>query len=127
MGTAILVEELYNAGKALITELDKRGILVPTAFLAKLSDDDYAWSLIVAMDGVRSNGSRIYYKKIQDTILESNIPISLADIRVLDVRDNLIQSLQKRFHTGEKLERINFFGNYINGHRFPDSVIYRAS
>ncbi|MGK6351360.1 hypothetical protein [Parapedobacter sp. DT-150] len=127
MGTAILVDELYDAGRKLITALDKKGIRIPTAFLAKLSDDDYAWSLLVAMDGVKANGSRPYYKRIQETILENNIPISLADIRVIDVRDNLAQSLQKMLHTGDEIGRINFFGHYINGQRFPDAVIYRAS
>lgn len=49
MDTAILVEDLYKAGKELITALDQKGISVPTAFLMKVSDEDYSWSLVLAM------------------------------------------------------------------------------
>lgn len=127
MDTAILVEDLYKAGKELITTLDKDGISVPTAFLMKTSDEDYTWSLVLAMEGVKTNGSRQYYQKILSTIQENNIQLSLADIRVIDKDEEMIQSLQRMIHTGNSIGRINFFGNYINGQRFPDSVIYRAS
>lgn len=127
MDTAILVEDLYKAGKELITALDKNGTPVPTAFLMKTSDEDYTWSLVLAMEGVKTNGSRQYYQNILSTIQKNNIQLSLADIRVIDKDEEMIQSLQRMIHTGNSIGRINFFGNYINGQRFPDSVIYRAS
>lgn|SRR5690606_8022327 len=127
MDTAILVEDLYKAGKELITALDQEGISVPTAFLMKVSDEDYSWSLVLAMEGVKINGSRQYYQKILSTIQENSIPLSLTDIRVVDKEEDMIRSLGRMMHTGNSIGRINFFGNYINGQRFPDSVIYRAS
>lgn len=127
MDTAILVEELYNTGKELIKALDREGISVPTAFLMKTSDEDHSWSLVLAMEGVKLNGSRQYYEQILSAIQRYNIPLSLADIRVVDKDDNMIKSLQRMVHTGESIGRVNFFGNYINGQRFPDAIIYRAS
>lgn len=127
MDTAILVEDLYKAGKDLITVLDQEGTPVPTAFLMKTSDEDYTWSLVLAMEGVKVNGSRKYYQKILSTIQKNNIPLSLADIRVVDKDEDMIRSLRRMIHTGDSIGRVNFFGNYINGQRFPDSVIYRAS
>ncbi|WP_134090074.1 hypothetical protein [Olivibacter sp. XZL3] len=127
MDTAILVEDLYEKGKELIIALDKQGISVPTAFLMRISEEDYNWSLVLAMEGVKDNGSRQYYQKILSTIQENGIPLSLADIRVIDKDEETIRALQRMIHTGNTISRINFFGNYINGQRFPDSVIYRAS
>lgn len=127
MDASILVEDLYKVGKELITALDEEGTSVPTAFLMKTSDEDYSWSLVLAMEGVKINGSRQYYQKILSTIQQNNIPLSLTDIRVVDKDDDMIRSLGRMMHTGNSIGRINFFGNYINGQRFPDSVIYRAS
>lgn|SRR5690606_27567843 len=127
MGTTILVEDLYRAGRDLITALDKEGVSVPTAFLMKTSEEDYSWSLVLAMEGVKANGSRKYYQDLLSTIKEHDIPLSLADVRVIDKDEEMIRSLQRMVHTGTAIGRINFFGNYINGQRFPDAVIYRAS
>ena len=127
MDTAILVEDLYKAGKELITALDKKDISVPTAFLMKMSEEDYTWSLVLAMEGVKAKGSRKYYQDILSIIQENNIQLSLADIRVIDKDEEMIRSLQRMIHTGNSIGRINFFGNYINGQRFLDAVIYRAS
>lgn len=127
MGAAILVNELYSAGKKLITSLDEAGYGVPTAFLAKSFEDEYSWSLVLAMDGVKTDGSRKYYQAIQHLIAKESIPISLSDIRVIDSNDPLVQSLHKIVQTGREINKVNFFGNYINGQRFPDAVIYRAS
>lgn len=71
MDTAILVEDLYEKGKELIIALDKQGISVPTAFLMRISEEDYNWSLVLAMEGVKDNGSRQYYQKILSTIQEN--------------------------------------------------------
>lgn len=127
MGAAILVNELYSAGKKLITCLDEAGFGVPTAFLAKSFEDEYSWSLVLAIDGVKKDGSRKYYQAIQQLIAKESIPISLSDIRVIDSNDPLVQSLHKIVQTGREINKVNFFGNYINGQRFPDAVIYRAS
>lgn len=127
MGTAILVDELYEAGKNLISSLDKQGVDISTAFLTKISEEDYAWALVVAMEGVNANGSRQYYQQILQTIQDNDISLSLPDVRVLDKDDSIVQALQKMVHTGKDINKINFFGNYINGQRFPDSIIYRVS
>lgn len=77
MDTAILVEDLYKAGKELITALDKKDISVPTAFLMKMSEEDYTWSLVLAMEGVKAKGSRKYYQDILSIIQENNIHLML--------------------------------------------------
>ncbi|HLT87832.1 MAG TPA: hypothetical protein VKZ57_09590 [Sphingobacterium sp.] len=127
MDTAILVEDLFKAGKDLITALDRAGISIPTAFLMKASDEEYTWSIVLAMEGVKINGSRQYYEKVLSIIQQNKIPLSLADIRILDKDEDMIRSLRRMVHTGTSIGRINFFGNFINGQRFPDSVVYRAT
>lgn len=126
MGATILVDELYNSGKELIQKLDKMGINIPAAFLTKSTDDDYSWSIVIAMEGVKQKGSRIYYQQISDIIRSENIDLSLSDIKVVDINDDLIISLRRMLTTDKELSKISFFGNYIDGQRFPDAIIYRS-
>lgn len=126
MGATILVDDLYSTGKSLLEQLDRSGVNFPAAFLANLSDDDYAWTLVIAMEGVRKNGSRHSYQKILDVITANNIPFSLADVKVIDVEDKMVKGLRRRVNTGKDLEKISFFANYVNGDRFPDAIVYRS-
>ena len=127
MGATILVDDLYYAGKALLEKLDENGVNIPTAFLAKSYDDDYSWSIVIAMDGVKENGSRASYELLLSIIKKENIDLALSDTKVVDKNDVLITSLRKMLSTGKGIEKIKFFGHYINGQRFPDAIIYRSS
>lgn len=126
MGATVLVDDLYNSGKELIQKLDKTGEYIPTAFLTKSTDDDYSWSIVIAMKGVKEEGSRKYYQQILNIIKSENIDLSLSDIKVVDINDDLIISLRRMLTTDKGLSKISFFGNYIDGQRFPDAIIYRS-
>jgi hypothetical protein len=58
---------------------------------------------------------------------ESGIDLSLGDVSVIDTQNDLCHQLKQMIHTEPGIRNIPFFGNYIHGQRFPDSVIYRVN
>jgi hypothetical protein len=124
MDTAILVEELDKSAISLVNELNKKGFDYTVAALMK-NDETEDWSIVLGVPGLRKTGSRNSYAEIYQTIKELNLSLSLNEVKLLDDRDVTLLLLKRRFDPIEKISRIVFVGNYINGIRFPDSIIYQ--
>lgn len=125
MDTAILVEELDRSAFKLVNALNNKGFPFTVAALMKNQDTE-DWSIVLGVPELRSKGSRDSFAVIYNTIKENNINLSLSDIKLLDDRNVTLLLLKGTFPPTQQVSRIVFTGNYINGIRFPDSIIYQV-
>lgn len=126
MDTTILVDTLYDKGKKLIEELDKKGLKFPIALWVNDPERD-DWRLVFGITKLNLSGSKEIFKNIHQVILKHHIELSLNNITLEDYSSPFCQSLKHFIKTGLGLGKLTFTGNYINGQRFPDSIIYRVS
>jgi hypothetical protein len=126
MDTAILEDELSSNAIKLIEVLDEKGFVFTVAALNKNEDGD-DWRLVLGIPGIRTRGSRKPLTEINDIIDENDLKISLYDIILIDDQDRLFNLLRLKFKTGKDIAHIRFRGNYIEGVRIPDSIIYRVN
>ncbi len=125
MDTNFLVESLYESGKVLIEKLDAQGYKFPIALWIN-DQERNGWTLFFAVPDLKILGSKSVFKRIYDVIIKNNLDISLNNISLIDTHNELCLSLKRMINTGPKIGKIMFFGNTINGRRFPDSIIYRV-
>lgn len=125
MDTAILVDHFYNEGKKLIECLDKRGYRFPIALLVNFPFQN-DWEVLFGVPHLRTEGSKSTLEAIYNIIQQENIDLSLSDVKLEDTQSELCRDIRKtNIRTGMNIAKIPFFGNYINGKQFPDSIIYR--
>ena len=127
--TELLSEQMISAGANLIDKLDNSSCRVKAAFWMFLPEEK-TWKFIIASPLVKEEGPRKYYKRIVDANkkaeAEGNI-ISLNDISVSDVDNQLIQLLKVAISTGDSISNIRFSKNTINGVFIDDTHIYRMN
>ena len=127
--TELLSEQMIVAGAKLIDKLDNSSCRVKAAFWMFLPEEK-TWKFILASPLVKEEGPRKYYKRIVDANkkaeAEGNI-ISLNDISVSDVDNQLIQLLKFAISTGDSIANIRFSKNTINGVFIDDTHIYRMN
>lgn len=126
MDKIALVDEQYDEGKKLIEELDRQGKHYP--IILWMNEPEKAdWVLLFGVPKLNTNGAKKVFKTMQHLILENHINISLNSITLIDTTSQLCRDLRVMITTGNKVGKTAFFGNIINGRRFPDSIIYRVS
>ena len=127
--TELLSDQMILAGAKLIEKLDDSSCQVKAAFWMFLPEEK-TWKFILASPLVKKEGPRKYYKRIVDIDkevgAEGNI-ISLNDISVLDVDNQLVQLLKFAISTGDSISNIRFSKNTINGVFIDDTHIYRMN
>jgi hypothetical protein len=123
MATAILVNELEQNAVELIKVLDEKSFEYTIAALMK-NEDGEDWRLVLGIPGIRTKGSRDSLTQINDIIEKKNLNISLSDIILVDDQDRLFNLLRQRVSTIPKISRLVITGNYFDGIRFPDSIIF---
>jgi hypothetical protein len=123
MDTAILVEELDRSAFKLVNALNNQGFAFTAAALMKNQDAE-DWYVVLGIPELHTKGSRDSFAVIYNTIKENNLGLSLNDIKLLDDRDITLLLLKRRFNSSQEISRTFFTGNYIDGTRFPDSIIY---
>jgi hypothetical protein len=126
MDTTILVDQLYEEGKKLIINLDNEGFKFPIALWINIPERN-GWILLFGVPKLKDTGAKAIFKHIHDTIIKNKIDISLNDLTLVDTTNDICQSLKMMMRTGYGVGKTSFFGNIINGQRFPDSVIYRVN
>ncbi|MDQ2751548.1 MAG: hypothetical protein M3R72_00825 [Bacteroidota bacterium] len=126
MDTTILVDKQYEDGKKLIQKLDGQGKKYPIIAWINLPDKS-GWTLLFGVPNLNATGAKETFKNFHNLIIKNNIEVSLNDISLVDTSDDICKSLRTAIKTGFGLSKISFFGNFINGHRFPDSIIYRVN
>ena len=127
--TELLSEQMISAGADLIKKLDGSSCRVKAAFWMFLPEEK-TWKLIIASPLVKEEGPRKYYKRIIDANKEAETDeeiISLNDISVSDIDNQLIQLLKTAISTGDSISDIRFSKNTINGVFIDDTHIYRMN
>ena len=121
-----LVEKNLEEGKRLIEELDKTTFRVDAAFWFYVSESD-EWRLFIASRFVEREGPKKSYNFIQSIIEKLSPPasITLTEISVLKLTDDLIKTLRTGIRTGRGISGIRFTGNVINNTFIEDAYIYR--
>lgn len=127
--TESLSDSMIKAGAKLIERLDASESGVKSAFWLFFPDDKL-WKLVIASPLVDSLGPREYYKKIIDAnsaAAKEEDVISLNDIGVTNITNQVVQLLKFAIQTGGGISGIRFSRNTINGHFIEDSYIYRSN
>jgi hypothetical protein len=121
-----LVEKDIEEGKRLIEELDKTNFIVRAALWFYVSDAD-EWRLFIASPFVEKEGPKKSYNFIQSVLakISPTVSISLKEISVLKLSDDLIKTIRSAIRTGHGISGIRFTGNVINNTLIEDAYIYR--
>jgi hypothetical protein len=125
----ILTQDMIDAGRKLIEDLDKAELSIRAALWLYLSETN-VWRMIFAMPEVRIDGPRKVYKKVQMVLKKTpddQLKIALRDISVVDDFDPLIKLLKSALKTGSGISGVRFSSNTINGHLIKDAYIYRLT
>lgn len=118
-----------ESGKSVLSELDKTGLEISSAFWLYFPDSK-EWRLLLAMPALDTEGPKEVYSKIQDVINQhgSNLNIPLWSIGIISPNNSINQLLRFAIKTGEKsFSDIRFSGNVINGVLIDDAYIYRVN
>ena len=127
--TESLSDSMIKTGEKLVKRLDTNNAEVKSAFWLYISEDK-SWKLIIASPLVDSLGPREYYKKIvsiNTSASEDEEVISLNDIAVTNMANQIVQILKIAINTGQGISGIRFSRNTINGFFIEDSYIYRSN
>ena len=89
-----------------------------------------AWRLIIGTPGVRANGPKEAYEKIQSVVAsipDTQAKISLKDITVVDTDSDPLISLLRTLFQLPGVNGIRFSDNVINGVLIEDAYLYRIT
>ncbi len=125
MVTKTLVEANVEAGRRLITELDQR-MDVRAALWLWLPEGE-RWRLILASEQVDTEGPRVVYTLILDTLeqMPPDVRLALEDISVVGLSDRMIQQLGAAIKTGKTIREMRFSNSAFNGVFLDEALIYR--
>lgn len=127
--TELLSDQMVLSGADLVKKLDASNCQVKAAFWMFLPEEKI-WKFILASPLVKEEGPRKYYKRIIDANKNLNadeVVISLSDISVLDLDNQLIQLFKSVISTGDSIGNRRFSKNTINGVFIDDTHIYRMN
>ena len=128
--TETLSEEMINAGRYLIKELDTTKSEIKSFFWFFFPEEK-TWKLIIASPIVKNEGPRNFYKRINDINRKAEEKdqktISLNNITVITPDDEIVKLLNVAISTGNNISGIRFTGNTINGVYIEDAYIYRSN
>ena len=120
-----LSQEMMDAGRLLIEDLDKRGEEVDAA-LWFLFEDTRSWKLLLSLPKASRKGPREAYKVIQKSMKKLGITaFGLDTIAIARLNAPLIRLLRSAIKTGKDIGSIRFTSNVINGVSIEDAYIYR--
>ena len=126
MDTTVLVEKQYDEGKKLIQKLDEQGKKYPIVLWINMPEKN-DWVLLFGIPKLKTTGSKDIFKIIHEIINKNRIKISLNNVSLIDSTSDICQTLRSMIKTGSGIDKVSFFGNFINGQKFPDSIIYRVN
>lgn len=122
-----LTNELIEAGKTLIQNLDNGGGKPEAALWFYFSDIEQ-WKLMLAYEDLNVEGPRKFYQEIQSTLLNrgAELPdLSLENIVLAQSDAPLIKLIRIMIRTGPGISGVRFTNNSINGTVIEDAYIYR--
>jgi hypothetical protein len=125
----VLSEQMISVGAKLIERLDQAESKVQAALWLFLPEEKI-WKLMIISPLVKTDGPRIFYKRILDANKkadESESIIALNDVGVADTSIPLFSLLRIAISTGSGIGGIRFSKNTINGVFIEDAYIYRIN
>jgi len=123
-----LSEEMLQAGRDLIKGLDSTTSQVQSAFWF-FYPEEAQWRLILSSPLVGKEGPRRFYQRVVDfnNKTTQEYCISLHDISVNNIDNQLVQLIQSALQTDDKeVSAIRFSKNAINGTFIEDALVYRS-
>lgn len=120
----LLSEEMILAGQALINRLDETNAKVAAAFWL-LEDNESNWELTIVSPLVESEGSRSFYKKINDLNKSAKNIISLHNIRVSSNNNRFVKALKNSVLGNAILGNNRLGKNFLSGVYFEDMYLYK--
>jgi hypothetical protein len=126
MDKTALVEKDIEEGRRLIEALDNAGFQVRAVLWFYFAESD-EWRLIVASPLVEKKGPKGAYALIQAVLAQLSPPskISLSEISVVSLEQDLIRLLKMAIQTGPDISGIRFTRNTVNNTFIEDAYIYR--
>ncbi len=122
-----LTDEMIEAGKSVLENLDRRQFPVDAALWFYLADQNQ-WRLLLATPEVHVEGPRKTYKRLLQSLRNAAVHgLSLEDVAVLDTRDPLIQVLRIAFRSDRSIGGVRFSKNTVSGQFIEDAYIYRMA
>lgn len=122
-----LTEEMIEAGKSVVQDLDRRQFLIDAALWFYLTEQNQ-WRLLLATPEVHVEGPRKTYRRLLQALRNATVHgLSLDDVAVLDTRDPLIQLLRIALRTDRSIGGWRFSKNTVNGQFIEDAYIYRMA
>lgn len=122
-----LTDEMIEAGKSVLENLDRRHVLVDAALWFYLAEQNQ-WRLLLASPEVHVEGPRKTYKRLLQAFRNTAVHgLSFEDMAVVDTRDPLIQLLRVALRTDRSIGGIRLSKNMVNGHFIEDAYIYRMA
>jgi hypothetical protein len=126
MDKATLVKDDISEGKKLIQHLGNTEFKVNSALWFYATDLN-EWRLILASEYLKTHGLKEAYSFIQNELEKLDLTnISLNNIAIIGVNDQLIDLLRRGIGTGDKGE-MRFTRNVINGVMIEDALIYKLA
>ena len=120
-----LSQQMIDAGKLLVEELDKRNEEVDSAFWFLFSDTRN-WKLVLSLPAATRRGPRVAYKTVQKAMLKINVSeFGLDSVAIARLDTHLIKLMRTAVRTGKTLGGIRFTNNVIDGISIEDAYIYR--
>lgn len=124
-----LTDSMIQAGVELTQKLDEMGL--PTSVALWLFDAEVnEWRLLFASPEVSTQGPRQVYKQIRlaiEQLGEKAAGAPLSVIGLLDEHAEFVKILRSAMSTGQRIRRVRFSKNVINGHFIEDALIYRVT
>ncbi|HEX9652121.1 MAG TPA: hypothetical protein VGA99_00290, partial [bacterium] len=103
MVVTTLTNELIEAGKVLVHELDKAGLRPAAAFWFYFPDVQ-AWKLVIAESRVGANGPKEVYKQVQrilSKLSKYQDILSLMDVTLVRPDEPVVLLIRRAMRTGQ--------------------------
>jgi hypothetical protein len=120
-----LTDDMKEAGKNVLSALDRAGMNVTACFWSYISQSE-RWRLIIVSPDVDAYGPLRTYEVVRDALVTVGKGVNLEDISVISPSNNMVKLLKKAIRTGVgAMSEIRFTGNIVDGVLIEDTLIYR--
>jgi hypothetical protein len=120
-----LVASKIEAGRQLLAELDRRSVLVGSAFWRHDAESG-SWRLVLSMPSVRTNGVAETYRFIAEALKEIPGPLFARDIEPVAPDDAIVQGLRKVMPP-RRIDVVHLSGTTIADTLIDDVIVYRST
>lgn len=125
----VLSDAMIEAGARLVERLDANNAEIVSAFWIYF-EEERVWQLMLSSPHVVTEGPKQFYRRVlvaNRQAAQDESVISMDDIAVTGMADEMVQLVRAAIHTGKEISGIRFSRNTVNGIFIEDSYIYRSA